>query len=207
MEQICWLSSIMRISSILTRDVVSARSGIFGVHYTAAATRRQLIAPYGIIARRAQSETGTCENHNNDHAPVIFRTTRMLIRVRVARLYGANTTWPGSSFPHPSLTLVSISCGIIALKEMCLEDNDGTQNEIYDADRIDWHITHWHYRRRSGWRGDSLLSDARPASCGDSITAGRQTRLEPGAAGPADGRSRPDHGPGAINCAAAHQRR
>src|SRR5262249_54633700 len=202
MEQICWLSSIMRISSILTRDVVSARSGIFGVHYTAAATRRQLIAPYGIIARRAQSETGARENHNNDHAPVILRTTRMLIRVRVARLYGANTTWPGSSFPHPSLTLVSISCGIIALKEMCLEDNDGAQNEIYNADRIDRHITHRHDCRRSGWRGGGLLPDSQPANCGDGITADRETSLAPGAAAPADGRARPDYSPGAINRAA-----
>src|SRR5258705_10924307 len=43
MAQICWLSSMMRISSILTRVVDSPHSGIFGLHYTAAARRRQLV--------------------------------------------------------------------------------------------------------------------------------------------------------------------
>src|SRR6266511_1783320 len=66
MAQICWLSSIMRISSILTRVVDSAYSGIFGLHYTAAARRRQL-ARFTISLRDVYSLRGRFVKNTTIH--------------------------------------------------------------------------------------------------------------------------------------------
>src|SRR5215207_5674288 len=76
MEQICWLSSIMRISSILTKVVDSADSGLFGIYYTAAGAAPPTATAYGIVAVCTRSAIMIVEKENNSYH-VVERPTRM----------------------------------------------------------------------------------------------------------------------------------